>query len=284
MRLADYLELSKARIVLMVLVTTAAGFALAPGAPDFILLIHTLAGTALIAAGTNALNQYAERERDKKMERTALRPLPDGRISEAAALWFSIVVSVGGALWLAAAANWIASLLAVLTLLSYLFIYTPLKTRTPLCTVVGAVPGAIPPMIGWAAATGSLDRGAWVLFGLMFFWQLPHFLAIGWLYREDYARAGFTIASVTDPSGASSGRQAILYGLGVIPLSLAPAMLGIAGPAYVAVGVLAGAVLLHAIFNFARLRTRISARQLFITSNVYLVVVMSVLVASNALR
>lgn len=281
MRVADYLELSKARIVLMVLVTTAAGFALAPGAADVTLLIHTLAGTALIAAGTNALNQYAERERDKKMERTAHRPLPAGRISEAAALSFSIAVSVVGAVWLAAAANWIASLLAVFTLLSYLFIYTPLKTRTSLCTAVGAVPGAIPPMIGWAAATGSLDRGAWALFGLMFFWQLPHFLAIGWLYREDYARAGFSIASVSDPSGASSGRQAILYGLGVIPLSLAPAFLGIAGPAYIAVGVLAGAILLHAIFNFARLRTRISARQLFITSNVYLVVVMSVLVASN---
>lgn len=279
----DYAELSKARIVLLVLVTTAAGFALAPGAVDLILLLNTLIGTALIAGGTNALNQYFERDLDRRMNRTRLRPLPDGRMSEAAAVRFAVTSAVAGAAWLSIAVNPLAAGLALITLITYLFAYTPLKTRTTLCTLVGAIPGAIPPLIGWAAAAGRLDVGAWVLFALMFLWQLPHFLAIGWIYRDDYARAGFSILSVVDPTGAASGRQALLYGLALVPISLLPAFLGIAGPIYLGAGVLAGIALLMAIIEFARDRNRITARRLFMTSNIYLIVVMTFLVFNHAL-
>lgn len=279
----DYLELCKARIVLMVLMTTAAGFALAPSSIEGVLLFHTLCGTALIAGGANALNQYWERERDARMVRTRERVLPDGRLTEAAALRFAIAISVAGALWLFLAVNWLASLLAVLTLVSYLFVYTPLKTRTRWSTEVGAVPGAIPPMIGWAAATGWLDLGAWILFAFMFLWQLPHFFAIGWMYRDDYTAAGFSILSVNDQTGAASARQAFLYGLGLVPLSVAPTLIGMAGPVAAIVGVLAGVVLLAMTRAFARERTRIAARNLFMASNIYLVAVMSALIVSHTL-
>jgi protoheme IX farnesyltransferase len=279
----DYMELSKARIVLLVLVTTAAGLALAPGAVDLMLLLNTLLGTALIAGGTNALNQYLERDLDRRMNRTRLRPLPDGRMSEAAAVRFAVTAAVAGAAWLSLTVNPLAAGLALITLVTYLFAYTPLKTRTPLCTLVGAIPGAIPPLIGWAAAAGRLDAGAWVLFALMFLWQLPHFLAIGWIYRDDYARAGFSILSVVDPTGAASGRQALLYGLALVPVSLLPAALGIAGPIYLAAGILAGIVLLGAIMEFASDRNRLTARRLFMTSNVYLIIIMTFLVFNHAL-
>jgi protoheme IX farnesyltransferase len=283
-RVGDYLELSKARIVAMVLVTTAAGFALATNTVEGVLLLHTLLGTALIAGGTNALNQYVERDLDGRMARTRLRPLPDHRLGDRAALTFAIAVSILGAVYLAIAVNGLASLLAVLTLLSYVFIYTPLKTRTTLCTLIGAVPGAIPPMIGWAAATGRVDGGAWSLFLVMFLWQLPHFLAIGWIYREDYARAGFTILSVTDKTGSASGRQAVLYGLALIPASLTPVLFGIGGAVYVAGGAVAGALLVASALRFARNRSTLTARRLFLTSNVYLVLVMSLLVAVHFIR
>lgn len=281
-KLRDYLELSKARIVFMVLLTTAAGFALAPTDADFTLLFHTLCGTALIAAGTNALNQVWERDRDALMVRTQHRPLPEGRMQTSAALGFSVIVSVAGIAWLFVAANWLAAALAALTLITYLFIYTPLKTRTTLCTVVGAVPGALPPMIGWAAASGRLDAGAWALFAFMFLWQLPHFLAIGWIYRNDYAKAGFRILSVGDESGTASGRHAIAYAVALVPVSLAPAFLGIAAPVYLVIALMSGAVLLFMTTTFARERTRESARNLFLASNFYLVAVMLVLLVSHA--
>lgn len=280
-RIRDYLELSKARIVAMVLVTTAAGFALAAGSVDPTLLVHTLLGTALIAGGTNALNQYLERELDGRMARTRHRPLPDHRLGDRPALIFAVAVSAAGAAYLALAVNLVAASLAVFTLLSYVFVYTPLKTRTTLCTLIGAVPGAIPPMIGWAAATGRIDAGAWSLFVVMFLWQLPHFLAIGWIYREDYARAGFTILSVTDRSGLASGRQAVLYGMALVPASLTPALFGLGGALYVAGGVVAGAFLVGSALRFARNRSNLTARRLFLTSNVYLVLLMSLLVATS---
>lgn len=280
-RIRDYLELSKARIVVMVLVTTAAGFALAAGPVNPALLVHTLLGTALIAGGTNALNQYLERDLDARMARTRRRPLPDHRLGDRPALTFAVVVSLAGAAYLALAVNLVAALLAVFTLLSYVFVYTPLKTRTTLCTLIGAVPGAIPPMIGWAAATGRVDAGAWSLFLLMFLWQLPHFLAIGWIYREDYARAGFTILSVTDRNGSASGRQAVLYGIALVPASLTPVLFGLGGALYVTGGVVAGALLVGTALRFARNRSNLTARRLFLTSNMYLVLLMALLVATS---
>jgi heme o synthase len=277
----DYLELSKARIVLMVLLTTAAGFAIASAdGIGWILFAHTIVGTALIAGGTNALNQYAERDLDAKMRRTQNRPLPAGRISPQAALIFSVAISVAGTLYLALLVNFLTAALGVLTLSSYLFIYTPLKQKTSLSTIVGAVPGAIPPMMGWSAATGTIGLGAWILFGILFLWQLPHFLAIGWMYREDYARGGFPILAVVDGSGAVSGRQAFIWSLALLPISLVPAAMGGAGPVYAASAVACGFLLIATSWVFARSRTMKAARHLFFASIVYLPLVMSLLVAT----
>src|SRR5262249_43564797 len=195
--LSNYWALTKPDINLLILITTAAGFCLAPsshlsGFPVF-LLIHTLLGTLLVAAGTATLNQYVERQFDAQMRRTKRRPIAAGRIDPAHALWFGVALSVSGAIYLAVAVNLLASLLAVLTLLSYLLLYTPLKRKTPLCTLVGAIPGAAPPLIGWAAGSGTLSFEAWLLYALVFFWQFPHFMAIAWMYREDYLRAGYLV-------------------------------------------------------------------------------------------
>lgn len=277
----DYLELSKARIVMMVLLTTAAGFAIASaGAIDWTLLVNLMIGTGLIAGGTNALNQFAERDLDARMKRTMHRPLPAGRITPRAALLFSVTVSVSGAAYLIAFVNPLTSLLGVLTLGSYLFIYTPLKQKTSLSTIVGAVPGAIPPMMGWAAATNTIEFGAWVLFSILFMWQLPHFLAIGWLYREDYARAGFSILSVSDPAGRISGRQSLVWSLALVPVSLLPVIGETPGPVYLALAVLTGALLVVTSFGFARVPSMRSARHLFLASIVYLPVIMTLLVVT----
>lgn len=276
----DYLELSKARIVLMVLITTAAGYLVgAPGIAPLI-LFNTLLGTALVAAGTNALNQYVEREHDAKMNRTRLRPLPDGRIAPRAALVYSAAIAVAGTLWLGFSVNWLTASLGGLTLASYIFIYTPLKRLSTLCTIVGAVPGAIPPLMGWAAATGSISAGGWILFAILFFWQLPHFMAISWIYREDYGRAGFSILSVRDADGAATARAAVLYSLALLGVSVLPALLGLAGVAYVIGAVLAGFVLLAASIAFFFERSNRTARRLFMISNLYLMTVMVLLVVS----
>ena len=186
-KFADYLELSKSRIVLMVLLTTAAGFLFAADHIDPLLMMHTLVGTALVAAGTNALNQYVEREHDARMHRTRRRPLPAGRITPHAALLFSWGVAIIGTIYLAVAVNWLTAFLGAFTLTSYIYVYTPLKRVSTICTLIGAIPGAVPPLMGWTAATGKLELGGWILFGILFFWQLPHFMAISWMYREDYA-------------------------------------------------------------------------------------------------
>ena len=277
----DYLELSKARIVLMVLITTAAGFLIGSfGHPDMTLLLHVLVGTAFVAAGTNALNQYVERDRDAKMNRTRNRPLPDGRITPGAAFGYSVAVVALGSLYLAVTVNILTSALGLATLFSYLFAYTPLKLKTTLSTIVGAVPGAIPPLMGWSAARNSLDYGGWLLFAILFLWQLPHFLAIGWIYRDDYARAGYSILSVSDVDGRISGRQAVIYSLALIPISLFPSFFGLAGGGYLLGALTCGLFLLAASIAFARNRTMHSARRLFIASIVYLPVVMTLLVVS----
>jgi heme o synthase len=269
----DYLELSKSRIVLMVLITTAAGFLFA-GSRDVVLLLNTLIGTALVAAGTNALNQYVEREYDARMRRTRLRPLPDGRLAPRTALIFAWTISVVGAIYLAVAVNWLTALLAAFTLASYIFVYTPLKRTSSLCTIIGAVPGAVPALMGWTAATGTLGLGGWIAFAIVFLWQLPHFMAISWMYREDYERAGFVMLSVRDAEGKATARQALFYSLALLALSLLPQAFGQARLAAIA----AAAVLVVMSIAFLLDRSNRSARRLFMTSNVYLLVVMLLLV------
>lgn len=276
---ADYLELSKARIVMMVLITTAAGYAVAANGFDPLLFLHLMIGTALVAGGTNALNQWWERDLDVRMARTRKRPIPAGRMSQRNALVFSIAISVVGIVWLAVAVNPLASFLSFATLASYLFLYTPLKTRTTLCTIVGAAPGAVPPMIGYAAATGVVDAASWSLFGLMFAWQLPHFLALSWIYRDDYARGGFEMLSVHDASGAKVARHAFGWSVVLFAVSVAPWWLGISGMAYLVAAVVSGLAIIAASVAFGRALTMASARRLFMGSNLYLVVVMALLVA-----
>ena len=274
----DYLALSKSRIVLMVLITTAAGFLAAAHAVDAVLLVHTLIGTALVAAGTNALNQYVEREHDAKMHRTRMRPLPAGRITPRAALLFSWGVSVIGTIYLGLAVNWLTAALGAFTLTSYVYVYTPLKRVSTICTIIGAVPGAIPPLMGWAAVTGELSLGGWIVFGILFFWQLPHFMALSWMYREDYARGGFVMLAVRDGDGTAVAREAIFYTLALLPLSVAPALFGMAGAVYFVGAALCGAALLAATIRFFFDRQVRNARSVFMISNLYLLTVMLLLV------
>ena len=262
----------------MVLITTAAGFLFAPGEVSALLMLHTLVGTALVAAGTNALNQYVERDHDGRMQRTRSRPLPAGRITPHAALLFSSAVAVIGTIYLALAVNWLTAALGAFTLTSYIFVYTPLKRVSSICTIIGAVPGAIPPLMGWTAATNELSTGGWIVFGILFLWQLPHFMAISWMYREDYARGGFAMLSVRDAGGAAVARQAIYYTLALLPISVAPSLLGMTGTLYFAGATLAGAVLLASTIRF--FFDRGHARALFMTSNLYLLTVMLLLVVN----
>jgi protoheme IX farnesyltransferase len=276
----DYLELSKSRIVLMVLITTAAGYLFAAKHVDVLLLLHALVGTALVAAGTNALNQYVERDHDAKMNRTRTRPLPAGRIAPRSALVFSSLIAILGTVYLGLMVNWLTAALGAFTLTSYIFVYTPLKRVSTVCTIIGAVPGAIPPLMGWTAATNDLGLGGWIVFGILFFWQLPHFMAISWLYREDYARGGFVMTSTIDAQGRSVARQAILYTLALLPVSFAPAFLGMNGVVYLIGAVLAGGALLAATIRFFFERDTKNARSVFMISNLYLLTVMLLLVVN----
>lgn len=276
----DYLELSKSRIVLMVLITTAAGFLFAAPGVDPLLLMHTLVGTALVAAGTNALNQYVERDHDARMHRTRMRPLPAGRITPRAALLFSSAIAIAGTIYLALAVNWLTALLGAFTLTSYIFVYTPLKRVSTLCTLIGAIPGAVPPLMGWTAATNELSLGGWIVFAILFFWQLPHFMAISWMYRDDYARGGFAMLAVRDGEGTAVAREAIVYTLVLLPVSLAPAFFGLTGAIYFIGASLAGAALLAATIRFFFDRGIRNARSVFMISNLYLLTVMLLLVVN----
>lgn len=268
--LRDYLELSKSRIVMMVLITTAAGFFYG-GGHSIALLVTALFGTALVAAGTNALNEYVERDLDATMNRTRRRPLPDGRISPRAALVFAITISLLGTLFLGIAVNWLTAALGAFTLVTYIFVYTPLKRVSTICTLIGAIPGAIPALMGWTAATGSIGAGGLIAFGIVFLWQLPHFMAISWMHREDYGRAGFVMLSVRDSDGSAVARQALYYSVALVALSaFVPARF----PAIAAAGLL---VVMSIVF--LRERSNRNARRLFMTSNVYLLIAMAVLVA-----
>jgi protoheme IX farnesyltransferase len=232
-RANGYVALTKPDVSFLVLMTTAAGFYMGARGPiAWLHMIHVVFGTMLIAGGTAALNHYIERDSDGSMRRTASRPLPSGLLQPREALLFGVALSLAGALDLYFAAGMLAAGLGVATCLSYLLAYTPLKKRTVWATFVGAFPGAIPPMIGWVAATGSLDRGAWLLFAILFLWQFPHFHAIAWMYREDYARAGILMLPVVDREGTRTFRQIILYAAGLVGVSLLPVLLGLAGIVY----------------------------------------------------
>src|SRR6185369_1594667 len=219
----------KARLTFLVLLTTLAGFYLGvEGATDWVLLAHALLGTALVACGASALNQWWEREHDAKMARTETRPLPASELTPTSVLAAGGILSVAGLIYLALFVNLLTSLLGAITLLSYVLVYTPLKRITTLNTAVGAIPGALPPLMGWTAARDQVSREGWALFAILFFWQLPHFLSIAWLYREEYAKAGFVMLPVRDPNGVRTGRQTISHTLGLIPVSICPALFGFA--------------------------------------------------------
>lgn len=279
----DCLTLAKPRITLMVLVATAAGYLLAaPHGAAWRPLLDTLWGTALAAAGAGVLNQVLERALDARMARTRSRPLAAGRMRPGPALLAGLSLSLLGVGWLAVRVNALTALLAFLTLATYLALYTPLKRRTSLATLVGAVPGALPPLAGAAAASGRITLEGLLLFGILFLWQIPHFLAVGWLYRADYRRAGFPLLASLDPSGAMTARQVLGYGLALGVLSLQPVSLGLAGNAYLAAAVVLGAGLLACAGLFARRRSRRRARLLFRASVLYLPLLLAALVLDGS--
>lgn len=270
-RLADYLELTKPDVTALVVVSAFAGFALAATGPlNWLLLFHTLLGTTLVSGGTAAFNHYLERSDDALMRRTARRPLPAGRLEPRAAWLFAAGLSVTGVLYLVWRVNLLAGLLAFATWASYLFLYTPLKKKTVLCTAVGALPGAMPPLIGWAAARNSLSAEAWVLYAILFFWQFPHFLSIAWIYREDYARGGLMMLPVLDPSGSATGRQMVFCAAALLPTSLLPGLLGQAGMFYDAGALVLGAAYLFCAARVAAAPTIANARRLLQASIFYL--------------
>ena len=274
----DLCELVKARLTSLVLVTTLAGFYVGSRGPmHWALMFHALFGTALVAGGAAALNELIERRPDGAMRRTCGRPLPTGRISPNAALLIGFALAAGGLLYLFNLVSPLTGALAALTIGIYLFIYTPLKRVTTLNTLVGAIPGAVPPMIGWAAARGSLGVEAWALFAILFCWQMPHFLAIAWMYREDYARGGFVMLPNFDLDGGTTGRQAVNYSFALLLVSLTPSLLGFAGRWYF-FGAFALGVWM--IFRAAKLQLapgRPHARQLFFASIIYLPLLLGLL-------
>ena len=285
-RMADYLELIKPRISVMVLITVATGVLLASrGLPDWAVLCHTLIGTALVAAGASALNQLLERESDALMQRTENRPLPAGRLQALEVLVFGAGLGVGGVAYLLITlSHWLAAFIAACTFLSYVFVYTPLKRKTSLNTLVGAIPGALPPVIGWAAVRGSVDREIMALFGIIFLWQVPHFLAIAWIYREDYRRAGLCMLPVLDQEGNMSGRQMVAYCLALIPVSLAPLMVGAAGWYYLIGALSLGVGFLAFAVAFARQHSLFRARGVLRASLLYLPALLALLLLDGVTR
>jgi protoheme IX farnesyltransferase len=280
---ADLAELVKARLTLLVLLTTAAGFYLGSESPiDYMALFHVVFGTAAAAAGAAALNQWWERSDDALMRRTRTRPIPAGRMPPLQALLVGVVLSVFGTGYLAIVCNLLSAALAAITIAIYIFAYTPLKHASTANTAVGAIPGAIPPMIGWAAARGNIGAGAWTLFAIIFLWQLPHFFAIAWMYREDYSRAGFRMISSDDRSGERSASQSVFFCILLLVIAGLPTFLGIANFAYLAIELLLGGLFIAVAMRFLRMRTPGAARSLFIASIVYLPLLLSALVFTKS--
>ena len=270
-RAADYAALAKPRLNLLVVASALAGYVMAGGeTTNVAAVLWTVVGTALVAGGASAFNQIIEREADGLMRRTRLRPLPDGRLSPAEAVVWASTLAASGLLILAAGVNTLSAVVALVTLASYAVIYTPLKRRTSFATVIGAIPGALPPVIGWAAAENSLSQGSWVLFAIVFLWQLPHFLAIAWMYREDYARGGFLMLPVIEPDGRSTARQTVVYTAALLPVALTPTLIGMSGAIYFTCALGLTAIFLGVAIRFAMTRAVRDARRLFFTSITYL--------------
>lgn len=280
--MGDLMTLTKARLSLLVIVTTFVGYCMATrGDRDWVQLLNAVFGTALAAAGAAVLNQYMESHVDRLMERTRHRPLPAGRMKPGRALVLGLVLSVLGVLWLALAANLTSAALAGATVLIYLLIYTPLKRKTALCTMIGAVSGAIPPVIGWTAARPSFDLGAWVLFGVLFTWQIPHFLAIAWMYRDEYAQAGFVMLRREDVGGCATAMESLVFTLGLAAVTLVPYFAGSAGRFYLGGVLLLDLAMLYFAVQFLIQRNRASARALFFCSIVFLPLVLGLMVVTS---
>jgi protoheme IX farnesyltransferase len=275
----EYIALTKPRITWLILMSTGIGYFFGAKAGwHWLTLLHTIIGTMLMASGTAALNQWYEREADAKMRRTKARPLPAGRLDESKALLFALLISAAGFFELQLAVNELAALLGAVTLGSYLFLYTPLKQRSPHSTTIGAIPGAMPPLIGYAAAAGKLTWEAWVLFAILFLWQFPHFYAIAWRYREDYERAGIRMLPVVEPDGQSTARRIVLFSLVLIPISLIPKYLSMAGNVYLFGALALGLLFLYAGVRISFDRTRQEARRVLLASVVYLPVLYGLLI------
>jgi protoheme IX farnesyltransferase len=280
--MADFAELVKARLTLLVLLTTAVGYYLAAARPVNPLgLFHAVFGTALAAAGAAALNQWWERRLDALMHRTRTRPIPAGRMSARDALVLGCLLSIGGVVYLTLICNWLSALFAAATIGIYIFAYTPLKRVSTFNTLVGAIPGALPPVVGWAAASGNAGIGAWSLFAILFFWQLPHFFAIAWMYREDYARAGFEMISKDDKTGARSASQSVLFCILLLFISGGPAFLKIVNYNYLTIELVLNGLFIFAAMRFLRTQQLADARRLFLTSIAYLPLLLGALVLTK---
>ena len=282
-RVLDFAELFKARLTLLVLLTTAAGFYLGAESPiNYAALFHVVFGTAAAAAGAAALNQWWECKLDAVMRRTRTRPVPAGRMRPVEALTLGVALSVLGVSYLAVACNALSATLAALTIVIYIFGYTPLKRASTANTVVGAIPGAIPPMIGWVAARGAIEAGSWSLFAILLLWQLPHFFAIAWMHREDYSRAGFRMISSDDRSGERSASQSVFFCILLLVIGGLPAFVGVVTFAYLAIELVLGGLFVAVAMRFLKARTARAARLLFITSIVYLPLLLAALVLTKA--
>ncbi len=276
-----FCDLIKVRLTFLVLLTTLVGFYLAvpgKGNVDYWLMLHAMLGTALLASGASALNQLLERTHDAKMRRTEDRPLPSGRMSPETVLIFGGITSAAGMIYLALAVNLLTSLLGAATLISYIFVYTPLKRYTSLNTAIGAIPGALPPLMGWTAVRDEVSVEGWILFAILFFWQLPHFLAIAWIYRDEYAKAGYVMLPLVDPDGSRTSRQAVSHTLGLLPISLCPFLFHLVGPVYLVGALVLGLGFLWFAIQFAREMSNARARQLFFASIIYLPLLLGLMV------
>jgi heme o synthase len=281
-RSSAFFELTKPGITRMVLVTTAAGFYLASrGTFDFVLFLNTLLGTALAASGTNALNQWVERDADRHMNRTSSRPLPSGRLTSMEAVAFAWAISIIGMAYLAVLVNITTAVVVALSLSSYVFVYTPLKKKTWFSTVIGAVPGALPILAGWTATGRPISAGAWALFAIMFVWQMPHFYALAWIYREDYGRAGFQMLTVVDKTGRRAGRHTLLFAAALIPISILPTVFGVAGYIYFAGALALGIAFLIVASGMLNKPNEKIAWRVFTGSIIYLPILLLLMVADK---
>jgi protoheme IX farnesyltransferase len=281
-RAGAYVELTKPRITSLIVLTSAAGFVLGSvGGVNYVQLAHAMIGIALLSSGIGTLNQFMERDLDGLMRRTADRPLPSRRLFPFEALWFGVTLTALAEGYLALFVNVLTALLGLTVIAGYLFVYTPLKTRTTLSTALGAFPGAMPPLMGWTAARGQLDVAAWVLFAILFLWQFPHFLAIAWMYREDYGRAGIRMLPVVEPDGRVTGQQIIVYALMLVPVSLLPTILGISGRTYLFAALVLSLLFLASSIRAALSKSNQHARQLLLASVLYLPLLFGVMVLNR---